>query len=189
MNALTQPIPNPMAVQEFDQTVGAIVIGGDYQGLGIVRSLGRKGIPVCVVDDELSISRYSRYCTKFVKFENLRDGRLAVDSLLELGSRLRLDGWVLYPTREELVAALSRYRAELSEMFRVPTPDWESVKWAWDKRNTYSLARELKIPTPVTHYYLENLKELDQLQSLTPPFAVKPAIKEHFFYATKAKAW
>ena len=25
--------------------------------------------------------------------------------------------------------------------------------------------------------------------SLTPPFAIKPAIKEHFFYATKAKAW
>ncbi|MGD1026048.1 MAG: hypothetical protein ABR880_24985 [Candidatus Sulfotelmatobacter sp.] len=189
MNALTQPIPSPIAAQEFDQTVGAIVIGGDYQGLGIVRSLGRKGIPVCVVDDELSISRYSRYCTKFVKLENLRDGRLAVDSLLELGKRLRLDGWVLYPTREELVAALSRYRAELSEMFRVPTPDWESVKWAWDKRNTYSLARELKIPTPVTHYYLENLRELDQLENLTPPFAVKPAIKEHFFYATKAKAW
>ena len=189
MNTLTQPIPNPIAVQEFDQTVGAIVIGGDYQGLGIVRSLGRKGIPVCVVDDELSISRYSRYCTKFVKFGNLRDGRLAVDSLLELGKRFHLDGWVLYPTREELVAALSRYRGELSEMFRVPTPDWESVKWAWDKRNTYSLARELKILIPVTHYYLENLKELDELENLTPPFAVKPAIKEHFFYATKAKAW
>src|SRR6202451_2305303 len=124
MNVLTLPTPNPIAVQEFDQTVGAIVIGGDYQGLGIVRSLGRKGIPVCVVDDELSISRYSRYCTKFVKFENLRDGRLAVDSLLELGMILVLDDWILYPTREELFAALSRHRSELSEVFRVPTPDW-----------------------------------------------------------------
>ena len=165
------------------------MIGGDYQGLGIVRSLGRQGVPVCVVDDELSISRYSRYCAKFVKLTNLRDERVTVDSLLELGKRLGLDGWVLYPTREELVAALSRHRSELSEMFRVPTPDWESVKWAWDKRNTYSLARELDIPTPVTHYNLENLDELHQLHSLTPPFAIKPAIKEHFFYTTKAKAW
>jgi len=106
-----------------------------------------------------------------------------------LGKRLGLDGWVLYPTREELVAALSRYRTELSEVFRVPTPDWEVVKWAWDKRNTYSLARELDIPTPVTHYYLENPDELDQLHNLNPPFAIKPAIKEHFFYTTKAKAW
>ncbi len=90
------------------------MIGGDYQGLGIVRSLGRQGVPVCVVDDELSISRYSRYATKFVKLANLHDERVVVDSLLELGKRLDLEGWVLYPTREELVAALSRRRSELS---------------------------------------------------------------------------
>src|SRR5271156_6666337 len=169
-------------------TIGAVVVGGDYQGLGIVRSLGRQGVPVCVVDDELSISRYSRYCTKFVKLANLHDERAAVDSLLELGKRLGLGGWVLYPTREELVAALSRYRSELSEVFRVPTPDWESVKWAWDKRNTYRLAQRLEIPTPATHYP-ESLDQLAELDSATPPFAIKPAIKEHFFYATKAKAW
>ena len=188
MNALTQPVPQPIPVKAVDRTVGAVVIGGDYQGLGIVRSLGRQGVPVCVVDDELSISRYSRYCTKFVKLANLHDERVAVDSLLDLGRRLGLDGWVLYPTREELVAALSRYRSELSEVFRVPTPDWESVKWAWDKRNTYRLAQRLEIPTPATHYP-ENLDQLAELDSATPPFAIKPAIKEHFFYATKAKAW
>jgi D-aspartate ligase len=163
-------------------------MGGDYQGLGIVRSLGRQGVPVCVVDDELSISRYSRYCTKFVKLADLHDERAAVASMLELGKRLGLEGWILYPTREELVAALSRHRSELSKVFRVPTPDWESVKWAWDKRNTYQLARELDIPTPATHYP-ENVEQLGELDGLAPPFAIKPAIKEHFFYATKAKAW
>src|ERR1700733_14192901 len=188
MSTLTQPIPNPSTMKTLDRTVGAVVIGGDYQGLGIVRSLGRRGVPVCVVDDGLSISRYSRFTTKFVKLANLHDERVAVDSLLELGKRLGLNGWVLYPTREELVAALSRYRSELSKVFRVPTPDWESVKWAWDKRNTYRLAQKLGIPTPVTHYP-ENLAQLAQLDNATPPFAIKPAIKEHFFYATKAKAW
>ncbi len=168
--------------------VGAVVIGGDYQGLGIVRSLGRHHIPVCVVDDELSISRYSRYCGRFAKLESLREERRTVDSLLELGKRFNLQGWVLYPTREELVAAFSRNREELSEYFRVPTPDWECVKWAWDKRNTYQLARELDIPTPATHY-AESIDDLSSLDDLEPPFAIKPAIKEHFFYATKAKAW
>jgi predicted ATP-grasp superfamily ATP-dependent carboligase len=108
--------------------------------------------------------------------------------LIEIGKRGGLDGWILYPTREELVAALSHNREELSQVFRVPTPDWETVKWAWDKRNTYRLAQELGIPTPVTHYP-ENIGQLSQLDSLAPPFALKPAIKEHFVYATKAKAW
>ena len=164
------------------------MIGGDYQGLGIVRSLGRQGVPVCVIDDEHSIARFSRYCKSYVSLADLHDQRKVVDGLLNVGNRLGLDGWVLYPTREELVAAISQNRAELSQVFRVPTPDWDSVKWAWDKRNTYQLAKELGIPTPVT-YYPETVDQLAELDGLTPPFAIKPAIKEHFFYATKAKAW
>src|SRR5271170_6580189 len=111
-SALVRPMPKPSSAYPSKGTVGAVVVGGDYQGLGIVRSLGRQGIPVCIVDDELSISRYSRYSTKFVKVADLRDERVTVDSLIEIGKRLSLDGWVLYPTREELVAALSRHRAE-----------------------------------------------------------------------------
>jgi D-aspartate ligase len=188
MSVLSQHVVQSAPVRVANKTVGAIVLGGDYQGLGIVRSLGAKGIPVCVIDDELSISRYSRYCTKFVKVPHLRDGRVAVDRLLELAPRLGLQGWVLYPTREELVAAISHHREELGLLFRVPTPEWECVKWAWDKRNTYQLARQLDIPIPATHYP-ENVDQLAELDGIDAPFVLKPAIKEHFFYSTKAKAW
>ena len=183
--APTKPITEPAS---HGANVGAVVIGGDYQGLGIVRSLGRHGVPVCVIDDELSISRVSRYTTNFVKVESLRDEDKVVDTLLEIGERLNLSGWVLYPTREELVAACSHHRSRLSQLFRVPTPDWKSVQWAWDKRNTYRLAHDLGIPAPLT-FYPENLDQLSQMDGLKPPFAIKPAIKEHFLYATKAKAW
>jgi len=187
-SALTKAVPGPTPMSLRPRTVGALVIGGDYQGLGIVRSLGRHGIPVCVVDDEHSISRFSRYSTHFARLPDLRHERKVVDGLLEVGARLGLQGWVLYPTREELVAALSRNRSQLSEMFRVPTPTWDSIRWAWDKRNTYRLAKELNIAIPTTHYP-ENVEQLSALDVLSPPFVIKPAIKEHFFYATKAKAW
>jgi len=163
------------------------VIGGDYQGLGIVRSLGRRGVPVCVVDDESSIARYSRYTTFTHRVPSLQDPKETVRTLLELGRRERLHGWVLYATRDETVAALSQHRPELSEIFRVPTPSWESVKWLWDKRNTYALAQKLRIPVPHT-WYPRNVKDLGQVDGQFP-VAVKPAIKEHFIRATKDKAW
>jgi D-aspartate ligase len=187
-SALANSIPNPATAYSANRVVGAVVVGGDYQGLGIVRSLGRRGVPVCIVDDEMSISRFSRYATHFVRLANLRNEPEAVDALIKVGERLGLHGWVLYPTREELVAAFSRNRSQLSKLFRVPTPEWSSVRWAWDKRNTYQLAKELGIPTPAT-YYPENIDQLGELDGLTAPFAIKPAIKEHFIYATKAKAW
>jgi D-aspartate ligase len=166
---------------------GALVVGGDYQGLGIVRSLGRRGVPVCVVDDERSIARFSRYTSHSIACTDLRDEQRTVETILEIGSRLGLDGWVLYPTREETVAAFSRYRSELTQRFRVPTPEWDVVRRAWDKRETYALAGELGIPVPRT-WYPADASDLHAIDG-RPPFAVKPAIKEHFVYATKSKAW
>ena len=94
---------------------------------------------------------------------------------------------MLYPTRDEQVAALSQHREELSEIFRVPTPGWDTVKWLWDKRNTYGFAEKLGIPTPRT-WYPRCAQDLDQIEGHFP-VALKPAIKEHFIYATKDKAW
>ena len=111
-----------------------------------------------------------------------------MDGLLEIGKRFGLKGWVLYPTREELVAAFSHHRAELSQVFRVPTPDWESVKWAWDKRNTYRLAQATRYPY-ASYILSQKISRTGGSGQLTPPFVIKPAIKEHFLYAAKAKAW
>ncbi len=175
------------AMSSSKKPTGAIVVGGDYQGLGIVRSLGRRQVPVCVIDDEHSIARFSRYATHTVAVPSLRQEAQTIDAIVETGRRLGLEGWVLYPTRDETVAALAHNRSLLSGMFRVPTPPWETIKWSWDKRNTYKLANDLGIPTPRT-WYPQSVEELEQITA-EPPFTIKPAIKEHFFYATKAKAW
>ena len=169
------------------QGIGAVVIGGDYQGLGIIRSLGRRGIPICVIDDEHSIGRYSRYTTHAVKVADLHAPGPTVQTLLAVGRRLGLDGWVLFPTREETVAALSRFRATLTQLFRVPTAEWSAVRWAWDKRNTYALAGRLGVPVPRT-CYPQDVGELRAVD-IDPPYVIKPAVKEEFLRATGAKAW
>ncbi len=166
---------------------GALVIGGDYQGLGIVRSLGRHGVPVGVIDDELSIAQYSRYGAFAHKVPSLSDPDKTVQLLLDIGRRRKLNGWVLYPTRDETVAALSHHRDELREIYHVPTPPWETVQWLWDKRNTYALAEKLGIPAPRT-WVVRDLSQLAQIEGHFP-VALKPAIKEHFIYATGDKAW
>jgi D-aspartate ligase len=169
------------------QGVGAVVLGGDFHGLGIVRSLGRRGIPVCLIDDEYSIGRFSRYTTHAVTTPTFRKPKETVDFLLETARRLSLKGWVLFPTRDEIVAAVARHRAQLADWYRVPTPEWESIKWAWNKWNTYCLANRLGIPIPRT-WCPRSLGDLDGIEAEFP-LAVKPAVKEDFFYATKAKAW
>ncbi len=119
--------------------------------------------------------------------KELRDEPKTVEAILEVGKRFNLRNWILYPTRDETVAAFSRYRTELQNFFTVPIGDWKSVEWAWDKKKTYELSESLGIPCPKTF----TIGSPDELQALYPklPLAIKPAIKENFFYATGAKAW
>src|SRR5258708_36927637 len=120
----------PAAIVTRRTDVGALVVGGDHPGLGVARSLGRRGIPVYIVDDQYCISRFSRYATRVVRVDNLLDERQTVDAVLEVGRRFNLRAWVLFPTRDETVAAFSRNRNELEQFFRVTTGEWESVEWA-----------------------------------------------------------
>jgi D-aspartate ligase len=169
------------------QKVGAIVIGGEHPGLGIARSLGRRGIPVLVIDDQHSVSQFSKYVNRTVRVKDLLDEERAVESVLEVGQRYGLEGWVLFPTRDETVAAFSRHKDRLAEFFRVTTADWNAVRWAWDKKNTYERAAELGIPVPQTFNPRTEAELVDLYSRL--PLALKPAVKENFFYATGAKAW
>jgi D-aspartate ligase len=169
------------------EQVGAVVIGGEHPGLGIARSLGRRGIPICIIDDQHSVSQFSRYVTHVVRVKDLRNEQNAVDNVMDIGQRYGLKGWVLFPTRDETVAAFSRHRDRLAEFFRITTPAWETVQWAWDKKNTYDRAAELGIPVPQTY----NVMTEEGLAGLYKrlPLAIKPAVKENFFYATGDKAW
>jgi predicted ATP-grasp superfamily ATP-dependent carboligase len=169
------------------RTAGAVVIGGDYQGLGIVRSLGRRGVPVHVVDDERSIARFSRYATRSVHGADLSTPAAVAQTLLAEAERHDLRGWVLFPTRDETVAALAEHRHALSQVYRVPTGALAATQEALDKRRTYELAARSGIATPRT-WYLRSLADLDEVEG-APPYAVKPAVKQPFVATTKVKAW
>lgn len=162
-------------------------MGGDSQGLGIARSLGRHGIPVCIVDDETSISRASRYVQHVVRVGDLRTESSLLDALSLARKKFGLAGWILYPTRDENVAALAANRDLLARDFRVPTPDLDCIRHVWDKRETYRLAEHLSIPIPRT-WFPRSEADLSDID-MDRPLVVKPAIKEHFFYQTHAKAW
>jgi predicted ATP-grasp superfamily ATP-dependent carboligase len=153
----------------------------------VARSLGRRGIPVVVIDDQPCVASVSRYVTETVRVPDLLDEQRAIQSSVDGGRRVGLDGWVLFPTRDETVAAISRHRDVLDRLFRVTTPEWGAVQWAWDKQKSYALARRLGIPCPMT-FTATSAADLDSLAGRLP-LAIKPAIKEQFFYATGDKAW
>ncbi|OLC41783.1 MAG: hypothetical protein AUH74_05225 [Nitrospirae bacterium 13_1_40CM_4_62_6] len=110
-----------------------------------------------------------------------------VGYLLRQARDHHLDGWALFPTVDRSAALLSRFRRELATRFRVTTPDWDVLRWAYDKRLTYQLAAQESIDHPWT---LCPASEAD-LEAVDGRFPVilKPAVKADSNQFTADKAW
>jgi len=134
------------------ETTGALVIGGNLNGLSIARSLGRHGVPVWVTTPpNAKLASCSRYTLRTLPWPD-GESEAQVAYLLELAARYDLDQWVLFPTSDESASLLSKFHTALSRRFLVSTPTWEALRWAYDKRLTYQLAAEQKVDYPLTIY-------------------------------------
>ena len=169
------------------ETTGALVIGGILNGLSIARSLGRRGVPVWVTTPpNIKLASCSRYTLRTLHWPE-EDCEAQVAYLLELAERYQLDQWVLFPTSDESAALLSKFHAELSRRFRVSTPNWNVLRWAYDKRLTYRLAAEERVDYPST---ILPGTEAD-LEGVSFPFpaVLKPATHASINRFTTEKAW
>lgn len=166
---------------------GALVLGSNYRGLGVVRSLGRLGVTVWLVrSDEHRIAERSRYAARALPWCDGPD-EAKVAHLLDLALRHGLERWTLIPTDDETAALLARSHAQLADAFVVAAPSWEAMRFAYDKRLTHELGARLGVDQPRTWSAADGA---DLLSSDVPlPAILKPAIKPGHNRFTDDKAW
>jgi predicted ATP-grasp superfamily ATP-dependent carboligase len=167
--------------------IGAVITGGDFQGLGVLRTLARKEIPIILLDSDHCISKYSRFKKKFIKSPQPAEAESYRDFLIDLATRENVNGWVIFPNSDEAVYVLSRYKKMLENYYRIPTPCWEVIQNVYIKKETYKVAEQNGIPIPKMY----NAGSLEQLveSDLQYPLVIKPSIRDHFYSKTKIKAF
>ena len=103
------------------RTPPAIVLHVAYAcGIGIIRDLGRRGVPVLGLDvNPRAIGLSSRYAAGMVCPDPLQDEPGFLAFLEDLGRRLPRKA-VLFPTHDEFIWPLSRQADRLDEHFIVP---------------------------------------------------------------------
>jgi D-aspartate ligase len=167
-------------------SVGALVVGGDYRGLGIVRSLGRRGIMVWVAQGRDVLAGWSRYAQRRLHWP---DGSEAdqTEFLLRSAEEHGLDGWVLFPTGEDTAYVISRNSDALATRYRLTTSPWSDYCAAANKRLAYARAEALGIDVPRT-WYPTSISDVERLD-LAYPVIVKPALRVAQNLLTYVKAW
>ena len=169
------------------ETTGALVIGGNLNGLSIARSLGRHGVPVWVTTPtNIKLASSSRYMLRTLPWPK-GEYEAQAGYLSDLAERYQLDQWVLYPTSDESAALLSKFHTSLVRRFRVSTPTWDVLRWAYDKRLTYRLAAEEKVDYPSTICPATEA-DLEDVACAFPAI-LKPATHAAINRFTADKAW
>lgn len=165
---------------------GAIVTGASYRALAVVRSLGRHGIPVWVLQtDDHSVATHSRYSLGNAHWPRGDDCQ-RYDALMRIVELNRLDGYALIATDDEDAATIARLHAALSDHLVVTVPPWDILEGAYDKRNMHALAAEAGIAQPAT-IFPGGVEQLERVQHF--PVVVKPAHKGVRNALTEAKCW
>ncbi|MEO7003575.1 MAG: ATP-grasp domain-containing protein, partial [Ktedonobacterales bacterium] len=173
-------------MQENCQIPGVVVLGSDFKALGVIRSLGRHGVPGIVVDSQPRSAWFSRYVTRRFTWDGSMETPAFADFLLRIGREQGLQGWMLVAAQDDAVGAVAQHRDALASIYQPTTPGWDVVRWAFDKRLTDQMAQAVAVPYPGTWYPTDesDLANLD----LRFPVIIKPAISIRMQHAARLKA-
>ncbi len=136
-----------------DRLTPVVVVGPGYGPLGILRSLGRLGIPVYLVSPRpCPLASYSRYCRgHFVGGVKVCSPRESAARLLEIGRGVGRKA-LLIPTDDHAAVFVDEHAEALEERFIFPRRPGGLSRSLADKKEMYHLARALGIPTAATQF-------------------------------------
>lgn len=163
-----------------------MILGGGINALGIVRSLGKAGIPLIVIDTDLKApAMRSRYGRKIL-ISTLEGGEL-LTQLLELAKQFA-DPLILFITEEKTIRTVSQFREQLESSFEIRLPPHERLMQLMHKQGFQELGEAVSAPIPKT-VRLQHPDDLVQAEVLTFPCVLKPSEKNYEYGARFKKAY
>jgi predicted ATP-grasp superfamily ATP-dependent carboligase len=151
----------------------AVILGTSWNGLSFARSLGRRRVPVLLLESKRTLGSHTRYGKVLSLPAPDDDPQAWIRILRFVGTRLT-DPGVLVPMGDAHTLLVSRHEQALRPWFRFVVPPRQSVEQIVNKRLQYAVAQEAGIPIPRTHFP-ESAEEVRELSAQLPfPCLLKP---------------
>lgn len=154
-----------------------IVLGGNINGLGIVRSFQKTMIPVYVLIQEKDFIKWSRFC-KIVQCPDPKQEGF-VTFLYRFCSSFSVKP-VVFATSDVFLIPLIHNKKLLNEVAYIPTCDQFLFDKLIEKKYLYSFAEEVGIPCPRTKTILAEKIDMSVAEGMLYPLIVKPSVNITF---------
>ena len=159
--------------------IPAVVLNMFHSGLGIARSLGERGIPVIGLSAERGV--YGNF-TRFARIRLAPNSRSHPEALLEnlLSLGREIGRGVIFPTRDDDVVFLDRYREELQPYFSSVIPDRAAAQACLNKWETHQWAQKAGVAVPAA-WLVEREADLERvMREAAFPCVMKPVASYHW---------
>jgi D-aspartate ligase len=162
----------------MSQEVPAFIMSLSYSGLGLLRSLGRRGVPVYALDHVAeNVGLYSKYAKRYICPNPKTQPDKLLKYLKNTSQKLRVRG-VLFPTSDDYVLFISANREKLSKNFEIIMADRQVQEDLVSKSKLHKIAASTGIPDPQT-YTIKSPHELGYVAEQIPyPCIIKPAYSQ-----------
>ena len=151
-----------------------MLVSSQHGGLGIIRSLGRKGIPVYGVhQSKWEPAARSRFLQRiFVWDFSSATADDSVKFLLKLAQTIEKKP-ILIPTSDVTAGVVAENAGQLADQYLLATPSPEVVHQFSCKKRTHDLCHKLGVPTAVTALVQSKEEALDFARTWNFPIIVK----------------
>lgn len=159
----------------------AIVLATHTMGLGVIRALGKKGVPIVAVTyDKKDFGYCSRYVTcKICAPHPDKNEDQFISLLVKLAERF--ESSFLIPVSDETLVAVSRNKSLLERYYIVACAQWDIIERLIDKKHTYELAEAAGVPLPKI-MFPESFEDVEQYSRYIEfPCLVKPR-QSHLYF-------
>jgi D-aspartate ligase len=158
----------------------AFVMNMFYTGLGIARSLGEHGIPVVGLSARRGVyGNYTRYAKVLSSPDSRDEPKALLAFLVELGRDLEKRG-VIFPTRDDDLVFLDRFRAELEPYFSIVAPRSDVLAACLDKGETALAAARADVPAPRSWVVGSSAEVKRVAGEVAFPCVLKPLAAHHW---------
>ncbi|MDA8599998.1 ATP-grasp domain-containing protein [Burkholderiaceae bacterium] len=155
----------------------ALVIHARRTGLGIIRSLGIKGLTVYAADTYAAPGFYSKYVTKsyLIPVEVAENDEVLLDSLLGIGAEnFSGEKIFLFTASDNYLVFFAIHAIALSKFFNIVSEtNIDFLKDSLLKEKMYQVAKRAGVDYPRTFY-----QDTIDLDCISYPVIVKPSIRK-----------
>lgn len=152
-------------------------LGGAQGELGVVRSLGRRGVHVVLASEyEQPVSRHSRYVREFVRIDGFySDREQALAGLIEY-AQCQSQRPVIFPTADPDLEFVSEYREQLEPWYRLFVSRRDIIENYTDKGKFSHYALSHGYPIPATIIPGDEADVVAAADRVEYPVILKPVV-------------